>query len=271
MQPKSGDVMFAKMKETEKVFLIGSKEADEYLFSTEFMILRPNRDKILPEYLYHYVKCKKFQRKKNSLCHGATQKAINNKDMVYFQMELPSLEEQKKIVATLKRVENIYNRRKTSDIKSNRLLLSIFRKFFFSTDNNWGVKRFSNLIVEFKYGTSEKSTTDGTPLLRIPNVIRDNIDSNDLKYIQLSDKEKETLILKKNDILFVRTNGNPDYVGRCAVFNLDGEYSFASYLIRARIKLDVLNPFYLAYFLRTKEGKLMLRRMDLIHQVLFLP
>ncbi len=130
MQPKSGDVMFAKMKETEKVFLIGSKETDEYLFSTGFMILRPNRDRILPEYLYHYVKCKKFQRKKNSLCHGATQKAINNKDMVYFQMELPSLEEQKKIVDILEKIEGLKEKRKKGDDISSKILEAAFIKLF---------------------------------------------------------------------------------------------------------------------------------------------
>lgn len=130
MQPKSGDVMFAKMKETEKVFLIGSKEADEYLFSTGFMILRPNREKILPEYLYHYVKSRKFQRKKDSLCHGATQKAMNNKDMIYFQMELPSLEEQKKIVEILEKIEGLKRKRKKGDNISSKVLETAFIKLF---------------------------------------------------------------------------------------------------------------------------------------------
>jgi type I restriction enzyme S subunit len=53
----------------------------------------------------------------------------------------------------------------------------------------------------------------------------------------------------------VRTNGNPDYVGRCAVFTLNTEFYFASYLIRARLNQSVVSPVYLAAYLRTPYGR----------------
>lgn len=44
----------------------------------------------------------------------------------------------------------------------------------------------------------------------------------DLKYANLSKPEISRYSLKEGDILFVRTNGNREYVGRCAVFHSKG-------------------------------------------------
>jgi type I restriction enzyme S subunit len=81
------------------------------------------------------------------------------------------------------------------------------------------------------------------------------IDLDDLKYAEVPDKEAKNILLKHGDIIFVRTNGNPDYVGRCAVFNLDKNFLFASYLIRARLDLAKINPVFLLIFLQTSKGR----------------
>ena len=57
------------------------------------------------------------------------------------------------------------------------------------------------------------------------------------------------------DIIFVRTNGNPDYVGRCSVFDKEQTILFASYLIRARIKRDLVNPWFVTSYLQTFNGR----------------
>jgi type I restriction enzyme S subunit len=74
-------------------------------------------------------------------------------------------------------------------------------------------------------------------------------------------------MLRDGDVLFVRTNGNPDYVGRSAVFNrtaldqagFDGSKCvYASYLIRARLNAE-LCPHFLQAYLTTAEGRKFLR------------
>src|SRR5439155_18891943 len=60
---------------------------------------------------------------------------------------------------------------------------------------------------------------------------------------------------RHGDLLFVRTNGNPDYVGRCAVFDLPDPYLFASYLIRARLRPGAIDPWYLVAFLHSEAGR----------------
>lgn len=81
------------------------------------------------------------------------------------------------------------------------------------------------MAAEFRYGTSKKSHDDradgSMPVLRIPNVVDGVVNLDGLKHTVLEAKEVQRLTLQKGDLLFVRTNGNPEYIGRCAVFDID--------------------------------------------------
>jgi type I restriction enzyme S subunit len=99
-------------------------------------------------------------------------------------------------------------------------------------------------------------------------VIGGRIDTADMKLVEVSQVEAQRLRLRDGDLLFVRTNGNPNYVGRSAVFEGDvmqkagfsrDDCLYASYLIRARLRKGVLQPKYLQVFLATFEGRKRLR------------
>ncbi len=117
---------------------------------------------------------------------------------------------------------------------------------------------FGDLVEEFKYGSSEKASNHNSksvPILRIPNIIGKVIDLTDLKYVEL-DKEEKGLFLKRGDILFVRTNGNPHNIGRCYLFDLeDDKYVFASYLIRARVKMDKVVPEFIDILFKSGNAR----------------
>ena len=69
--------------------------------------------------------------------------------------------------------------------------------------------------------------------------------------------------LVDGDVLFVRTNGNKEYVGRSAVFSeafctdrdVHGPVIFASYLIRARPNISLVNPVWLQAELTMPRGR----------------
>ena len=111
----------------------------------------------------------------------------------------------------------------------------------------WEKVALSDLAVELRYGTSTRcaSEPNGLPVLRIPNILHRDIALSDLKYAELSAQEVDRLLIERGDLLFVRTNGNRDYVGRCATFDLDEPYLFASYLIRVRVQLHKVDPWYI--------------------------
>jgi type I restriction enzyme, S subunit len=122
---------------------------------------------------------------------------------------------------------------------------------------SWDVQPLGELREFLQYGTSVKCdyAVPGNPVLRIPNVIDGALDASDLKYCQLRPSEIESLLLAPGDVLFIRTNGVRERVGRCAVYSGTPEQAlFASYLIRARLKQDRLNPHFLQYYTSTPEG-----------------
>lgn len=108
-----------------------------------------------------------------------------------------------------------------------------------------------------QYGISERSTEEpvGVPMLRMINLQDDTWDLSDLKYIQMTEEEKKPYLLQVGDILFNRTNSK-ELVGKCCVFDLPGEYVFASYLIRVRIRHGALRPEYVTAFLSSGLGRI---------------
>ena len=113
------------------------------------------------------------------------------------------------------------------------------------------------VALKVQYGTSARSTekATGTPILRIPNLQADGWALDDLKYLKLSDGELKIYKLEKGDILFNRTNGSRDLVGKCEVFDFEGDWAFASYLIRLCLNTRQANPYFVSAFLNTRWGR----------------
>ena len=191
---------------------------------------------------------------------GSTFTAIAREDLETIKIPLPPLTEQKRIASLLARADRLRQLRRTAHDLGDALLQSVFLEMFGDIAINpkgWDIATLEDLETDFIYGTSQKcfSEPKGLPVLRIPNILHGSIDLEDLKYAEVPEKEAKNILLKHGDIIFVRTNGNPDYVGRCAVFNLDKDLLFASYLIRARVDLSKINPVFLLNFLQTAKGR----------------
>ena len=95
-----GDVLQARMQNTNKILLV-DKNLHGNLFSTGFFQFRPPKELVIPKYLYYFLSSNLFLKRKDELCGGSTQKAINDKNLEKIDIYLPPLEEQKRIVAKL--------------------------------------------------------------------------------------------------------------------------------------------------------------------------
>ena len=122
---------------------------------------------------------------------------------------------------------------------------------------NFPLVPLGSVATKVQYGTSARSVEEqvGTPVLRIPNLQLDGWALDDLKYLELSESELANYRLEHGDILFNRTNGSRELVGKCEVFDFDGDWAFASYLIRLRIDPGQANPYFVSAFLNTKWGR----------------
>lgn len=120
----------------------------------------------------------------------------------------------------------------------------------------WRWLTIGEIAAEVRYGTSSKTNqdADGVPVIRMGNIQEGTIVLNSLKYLPASHHEFPQLLLEPGDLLFNRTN-SAELVGKCAVYKGNPSCaSFASYLIRVRLKAGFL-PEYIAFYINSSYGR----------------
>jgi len=121
----------------------------------------------------------------------------------------------------------------------------------------WAWATVDQLATGVDYGTSAKtgSASNGVPVLRMGNIIDARLNFTDLKYLPEGHVEFPNLFLEHGDVLFTRTNGSVELVGKAAMFDEElVPCSFASYLIRVRFSHRV-RPELLVHFLASPYGR----------------
>ena len=110
---------------------------------------------------------------------------------------------------------------------------------------SWRVGRLGEVVSQTQYGLSLRGNHIGHyPILRMNSLVNGRIDTNDLQYVDLDYKTFEKFKLNRGDVLFNRTN-SADLVGKTALFDTDGDFIFASYLIRMNIDTNQAIPYFL--------------------------
>lgn len=114
----------------------------------------------------------------------------------------------------------------------------------YSLPRGWRIGSLDQVSHGSGYGTSVKCDYDapGTPVLRIPNIRSGEIDVTDLKHTVDASLDLSRLFLTPGDLLFVRTNGSRDLIGRVGVVRQGISMAYASYLIRYRLVPDGVEP-----------------------------
>ena len=127
---------------------------------------------------------------------------------------------------------------------------------------DWEVVRLGEVLESTAYGTNVALAEDGAvPVLRMNNIQDGKVDTTDVRRGDLTDADMRALDLVPGDILFNRTN-SLDLVGKIAVVrDLPQPISFASYLVRLRVKKDVANPFWLGTLLCALPCQVRIRRL----------
>lgn len=221
------------------------------------------KKEIVDTWFLAYLLCR-YTAEITSLAAKTTFLEVPRKKLKSYRVAIPPLSEQRLIVARIKecieRVEEIDELRLQSIEEANAVLPSTLNDIFVDLMSNYKKVEIDEIALETRYGTSKKceTTPTGLPILRIPNVAKGFISYDELKYCDLDDKEIKKLSLSKGDLLFVRTNGSRDLVGRCAIYEGNGNkqrFGFASYLIRVRLDQEQMRPHFLSFFLNSTLGR----------------
>ena len=116
----------------------------------------------------------------------------------------------------------------------------------------WVTKRLGD-VAKTQYGLSEPMNEcgKGFKIFRLGEVQDGRlIDTGRMKCADISAEEFEQYKLRKGDVLFNRTNSF-ELVGKTGIFTLDGDYCFASYLVRLNLDRRIVLPEFLNYFMNS--------------------
>lgn len=240
---RAGDIIFGRRRVYQRKLGVARFDG---ICSAHAMVLRAKPDVVLPEFLPFFMQSDLFMERAKEISVGSLSPTINWKTLAKEAFDLPPLQDQRRIAAALEAVDATAERYREA------------RQALMMLTDNWLQMRLGavgtgrpldTLLMKTEYGCSAYSSTEpvGTPILRIPNVLRDELDLTDLKWVKLSPGDTAKYLLRPGDILMVRTNGNPSYVGRCLVVpQLEVPTLFASYLIRLVVDPLIARPEYLA-------------------------
>ncbi len=116
------------------------------------VILRCDRDKLLPAFLYHFLRSPSFYSQVNGLRSGVAQPQLPIRDMRQIRLPLPSLPEQRRIAGILSNYDEL--------IENNQRRIRILEEMARSLYREW--------FVHFRYPGHESSHFVDSPLGQIP-------------------------------------------------------------------------------------------------------
>ncbi len=215
------------------------------------------------KYLYYALKSQ--QEKIMKLRSGACMPNIKKSDIGNFVFEFDGdINFQKQIAENLDKVTRTIELCNAILEKLDLLVKARFVEMFgepSSNSKNWTVTTIGNIVTEVRYGTSRPAVDNGKyPYLRMNNLTYDgHLDLTELKRINIPDNEIEKSIVRRGDVLFNRTN-SVELVGKTCVFNELENMVIAGYIIRVRLKQDML-PIVFSCFMNTDTLKKKLRTM----------
>jgi type I restriction enzyme S subunit len=210
-----------------------------------------------PAYVAWSLRCSADRILRECSKAGTTVSNIETPRLLAFRIPLAPLDEQRRIVAAIEVQLSRLDVADRSLAQAKRRLATLRAATLAASTQGHEAVELGALVTDLRYGTSIKCSydADGPPVLRIPNVQSGNVDLSDLKFATDRDLDLSAFALERGDLLFVRTNGSRDLIGRVASVDGAEGMAFASYLIRARPDASRLDSRYAVIALSTPMSR----------------
>lgn len=217
--------------------------------------------KAYSKYVYYFFK-HSWKRSLTNSQYGSATNYIRMNNLTNFQIPIPSINDQIHIANILTKAENLIAQRKESIRLLDEYLKSTFLEMFGDpVRNDKGWKRISlSDFGTFKNGLNFTKNETGLNIRCLGVGDFKNLskikDISVLPFLSLSTVPSNDYLLRDEDIVFVRSNGNKELVGRCIVVYPKNELvTFSGFCIRFRIKDNKISPIYLSHLFRNTTFK----------------
>lgn len=252
VRARAGDILFARITpclENGKLAQV-PPDLERVGGSTEFIVVRPG-DLVDGGYLYFWCMEPSVRSKAKALMAGATGRMrLGAADLAQFQIPLPPLDEQRRIVELL---EDHLSRLDAADAyldAAQRRGATLKHQVLDSELTLKEVEKVSLgdlLTVKLANGKSVPSEDGGFPVLRLTALRDGRIDLTERKAGAWSATEAARFLVQRGDFLIARGNGSLRLVGRGGlVTDVPDPVAYPDTLIRARTDPSTVSPEFLA-------------------------
>lgn len=144
---RRGDVLVSTVRPNLNAVALVPPSLDGQVASTGFCVLRPT-ERVLPEFLFFYVRSRRFIDGLTSLVAGAMYPAVTDSQVLEQRLPLPPVEEQRRIVDLLSRAEGIIRLRREAQQKAAAITPALFVVMFGDPATNskeWPLQPFGSV------------------------------------------------------------------------------------------------------------------------------
>ena len=231
-----------------KVAFIAS---DTDYYAGGFMgIIRAN-SKILPELLFELLNSEAIRKAVIAESSGANIQNLSA-SIKHLKIPLVTLAIQQQIVAECQVVDqDADNSRRSIEQAISRINASVGAIYISGTQH----VEIDKIAIDIQYGLNEAMNEGGVgyKIFRMNEIIRGRmVDNGSMKCADISAEEFAKYKLTKGDLLFIRSNGSLEHIGKVGLFDLDGDYCYASYLVRIVPDSSKVLPRYLGCIMNSE-------------------
>lgn len=216
---------------------------------------------IMPEYLAYWLGTQKDKMIQHA--GGTTFKEIARGTLRKFEIPIPPLPEQRRIVDLLSRAEGIIRLRRDAEKKAAELIPALFLDMFGDPATNskgWPVAMLPDVLDRpFKNGLylpKEKYSNDGVEMVHMSDAFYGEVKRGRLRRVLADEKQIRDYGLSKNDLLVARRSLNFDGAAKlCGIPASDEPLLFESSFIRLTPDSGKVRTEYLLYYLNNESTR----------------
>ena len=171
----------------------------------------PNKEKVCPQFLFHYFNAPYFQNHISSVGSRAAQAGFNKDDLGKLYFPLLPLDEQRRIAAVLDKVSGLIAKRREQLDKLDELVKARFVEMFgdeteFDRWPSCTIGDVADICVGVVIKPTQYYADQGIPAFRSLNIGEMRVKDGDWVYFTKEGHQKnQKSVVRKNDVLVVRS------------------------------------------------------------------
>lgn len=237
-KPEKGDILYTRVGSFGEAAVVDID--DKFALYVSLTLIKPKKELVNNRYLMHFLNSPKVKEFAKNNTRGIGVQNLNVDTVREFDIVIPSLNTQKKIVECLDKAQKLIDKRKEQIEALDELVKSKFIEMFgdpVSNPKGFKVKNLSEIAESF-IGLTYKPddvSDNGTLVLRSGNIQNSKLVFSD--NVRVTTNVREKLFVKENDILMCSRNGSARLVGKVAMIpKLDEEITFGAFMTIIRSK-----------------------------------